>query len=144
MKSCLIPNDHMFGLRILRREVRQKQVTHFQADARQAKKFSSILSVHFQGTVKIAPFIFGLIGRRRPQPAQAPTPPHHRNQAIAVLIGHPDAHRLSTSHAQVLELRAQRLLELGGLGRVFFRRESCAAPSRLRPIFPASNILLSG
>jgi hypothetical protein len=36
-----------------------------------------------------------------------------------VLIGHPDADWLSTSHAQVLEPCAQRLLKLGGLGRVF-------------------------
>src|ERR1700691_1503168 len=79
-----------------------------------------IFSIHLQRRVKIAPLVFGLIQNLGPQAPQRPALAHHWNQSIAMLIGHPNAHHFSTSHAQALELVAKRLLKLGGLPRVFF------------------------
>src|SRR5678816_4817736 len=80
-----------------------------------------MLAIDFQGAVKIAPLILGSIRRNRPQSAQRPAPAHHGNQTVAVFIGYPDPHGFSTSYGQAPELCAERLLKLGGSGRVLLR-----------------------
>ena len=68
-----------------------------------------------------SPLILGLMRRRGPHAAQGPAPPRHRDQPVAMLIGHPYVHPPSTSHVQVLKLYAERPLKLGAGGRVFVR-----------------------
>jgi hypothetical protein len=121
VKPGLIPDDHMFGSRVARCQMLQKQVAHLQAHFRQAQKLRRILTVYFQRRVEVAPFIFGSIRHGRTHASQRPALAHYRNQTVTVFIGHPQAYRSSTSHVQVRQLFAKRLLEHFGGGRVFLR-----------------------
>ena len=66
MEPGLVPDHHMLGLGIPRRQPLQKQVAQLQADPGQTRKLSSVLSVHFQRAVEITPLVAGLIGGAGP------------------------------------------------------------------------------
>src|ERR1035437_7291400 len=121
VKSGLIPDDHVFGSWVARRQMFQKQAARFQTHFRQTQKFRRILPVHFQGRVEVSPFVFSPIRHGRTHAPQRPAFAHHGDQTVAVFIGHPQVHRPSTSHIQARQLCAERVLELFGCGRVFLR-----------------------
>ena len=70
----------------------------------QTQKLRRVRPVHFHCRVAITPVILGLIGRGGPEAPQRPTLAHDWNQAVTMLIRHPNPDRLATSHVQVRAL----------------------------------------
>ena len=99
MEAGLIGDDDMQRRGIGAGDRLEKDRVDVLIDGRGEQQFAGMRPVHFQGFVEVAPLVTGGVGGVNAHAPPAPDPADHRQQTIAVLIQHPQAHRLGGRRA---------------------------------------------
>lgn len=103
----MVLDDHMQGLRIGLGDLTQEKRMGVSVYGRSEEQFGGVVAVHPHRLVKVAPLVFGGLGRVNTHAALAPDATDHREETVTVLVGHPhphsaliDAHHLGQTFGQ--------------------------------------------
>ena len=129
MKPCLIPDDHMFGLRIVHRNPLEKTATEIQADRREKPELARPFD-HLHCGINIFPLAALFLSQHHPLPAQGPAAAAGRMQPKPGLIGHPNLYRPILGQIQFFKVFLQPVAEGGDGGRVLFDVAGTRNPER--------------